>query len=128
MTYENAYDTGGDGVFRFIDPEDQAEYIYTNFEPYEAHRMAPLFDQPDIKGKLSLIVAAPAAWRVFGNGAETATSSEGMAAPCTPLPKRHHSRAISLASPPDHLLDGDSRCQFLVEQHQCKLDFGRVAH
>ena len=77
VTYENAYDTGGDGVFRFIDPEDQAEYIYTNFEPYEAHRMAPLFDQPDIKGKLSLSVAAPAAWRVFGNGAETATSPEG---------------------------------------------------
>ena len=79
VSYENAYDTGGDGVFRFIDPEDQAEYIYTNFEPYEAHRMAPLFDQPDIKGKLSLTVAAPAAWRVFGNGAETATSPEGPA-------------------------------------------------
>ena len=77
VSYENAYDTGGDGVFRFIDPEDQAEYIYTNFEPYEAHRMAPLFDQPDIKAKLTLTVAAPAAWQVFGNGAETAASPEG---------------------------------------------------
>lgn len=77
ISYENAYDTGGDGVFRFIDPEDQAEYIYTNFEPYEAHRMAPLFDQPDIKAKLSLTVAAPAAWQVFGNGAETSATPEG---------------------------------------------------
>lgn len=77
VSYENAYDTGGDGVFRFVDPEDQAEYIYTNFEPYEAHRMAPLFDQPDIKAKLTLTVAAPAAWQVFGNGAETAASPEG---------------------------------------------------
>ena len=77
VAYENAYDTGGDGVFRFIDPEDQAEYVYTNFEPYEAHRMAPLFDQPDIKAKLSLTVTAPAAWQVFGNGAETAASPEG---------------------------------------------------
>jgi aminopeptidase N len=77
VSYENVYDTGGDGVFRFIDPEDQNEYVYTNFEPYEAHRMAPLFDQPDIKGKLSLTVAAPAAWQVFGNGAETAASPEG---------------------------------------------------
>ena len=77
VSYENAYDSGGDGVFRFIDPEDQAEYIYTNFEPYEAHRMAPLFDQPDIKAKLTLTVAAPAAWQVFGNGAETAASPEG---------------------------------------------------
>ena len=77
VTYENAYDTGGDGVFRFIDPEDQAEYIYTNFEPYEAHRMAPLFDQPDIKAKLSLAVAAPSAWRVFGNGAEISAGPDG---------------------------------------------------
>lgn len=76
IAYENSYDTGGDGVFRFADPEDQAEYIYTNFEPYEAHRMAPLFDQPDIKARLTLQVAAPSAWRIFGNGAETAAGSE----------------------------------------------------
>ena len=77
VVYENAYDTGGDGVFRFIDPEDHGEYIYTNFEPYEAHRMAPLFDQPDIKAKLSLSVTAPATWRVFANGAETSARAEG---------------------------------------------------
>jgi len=77
VSFENAYDTGGDGVFRFIDPEDQSEYVYTNFEPYEAHRMAPLFDQPDIKAKLSLTIAAPAAWQVFGNGAETAATPDG---------------------------------------------------
>ena len=76
VVYENDYDTGGDGVFRFVDPEDQAEYVYTNFEPYEAHRMAPIFDQPDIKAKLSLKVAAPASWQVFGNGAETAASPD----------------------------------------------------
>jgi len=77
ISYENAYDTGGDGVFRFIDPEDHAEYVYTNFEPYEAHRMAPIFDQPDIKAKLSLTIAAPASWQVFGNGAETAVIPDG---------------------------------------------------
>ena len=78
VSYENSYDTGGDGVFRFVDPEDQAEYVYTNFEPYEAHRMAPIFDQPDIKAKLSLKVAAPASWQVFGNGAETAAAPDGV--------------------------------------------------
>ncbi|MFZ9895770.1 MAG: M1 family aminopeptidase, partial [Candidatus Limnocylindrus sp.] len=70
VEYENPFDTGGDGVFRFVDPEDGAEYIYTNFEPYEAHRMAPLFDQPDIKAQLTLEVLAPAAWAVMANGAE----------------------------------------------------------
>ncbi len=72
VEYENAFDTGGDGVFRFVDPEDGAEYIYTNFEPYEAHRMAPLFDQPDIKARLTLEVLAPSEWVVLANGAERA--------------------------------------------------------
>jgi len=72
VEYENAFDTGGDGVFRFVDPEDSAEYIYTNFEPYEAHRMAPLFDQPDIKARLTLAVLAPSEWVVLANGAERA--------------------------------------------------------
>ncbi len=72
VEYENAFDTGGDGVFRFVDPEDSAEYIYTNFEPYEAHRMAPLFDQPDIKARLTLEVLAPSEWVVMANGAERA--------------------------------------------------------
>ncbi len=72
VEYENAFDTGGDGVFRFVDPEDSAEYIYTNFEPYEAHRMAPLFDQPDIKARLTLEVLAPSEWVVLANGAERA--------------------------------------------------------
>lgn len=72
VEYENAFDTGGDGVFRFVDPEDSAEYIYTNFEPYEAHRMAPLFDQPDIKARLTLEVLAPSEWMVMANGAERA--------------------------------------------------------
>jgi len=72
IEYENAFDTGGDGVFRFVDPEDSAEYIYTNFEPYEAHRLAPLFDQPDIKARLTLEVLAPSEWVVMANGAERA--------------------------------------------------------
>lgn len=75
VEYENQFDTGGDGVFRFVDPEDGAEYIYTNFEPYEAHRMAPLFDQPDIKARLTLEVLAPSTWVVMANGAERAVGA-----------------------------------------------------
>ena len=75
VEYENQFDTGGDGIFRFVDPEDSAEYIYTNFEPYESHRMAPLFDQPDIKARLTLEVLAPSAWVVMANGAERAVGA-----------------------------------------------------
>ena len=75
VEYENLFDTGGDGLFRFVDPEDGAEYIYSNFEPYESHRMAPLFNQPDIKARLALEVLAPASWVVMANSPERATGT-----------------------------------------------------
>ena len=59
VVYENDYDTTGDGFHRFVDPEDGEEYVYTNFEPYEAHRLFPCFDQPDIKGRYTVTVTAP---------------------------------------------------------------------
>jgi aminopeptidase N len=67
IAYQNDYDTSGDGFHRFVDPEDGAEYVYTNFEPYEAHRLFPCFDQPDIKGHYTFDVTAPASWAVVAN-------------------------------------------------------------
>jgi aminopeptidase N len=67
IVYENEYDHGGDGFHQFIDPEDGEEYLYTNFEPYEAHRLFPCFDQPDIKASYTLTVTAPSAWAVIAN-------------------------------------------------------------
>jgi aminopeptidase N len=67
VVYVNDYDTTGDGFHHFIDPEDGAEYAYTNFEPYEAHRLFPCFDQPDIKGRYSVTVSAPADWLCIAN-------------------------------------------------------------
>ncbi|HVM31306.1 MAG TPA: aminopeptidase N [Candidatus Limnocylindrales bacterium] len=67
IAYQNDFDTSGDGFHRFVDPEDGAEYVYTNFEPYEAHRLFPCFDQPDIKGHYTFDVTAPASWAVIAN-------------------------------------------------------------
>jgi len=67
IEYVNDYDTTGDGFHRFVDPEDGAEYVYTNFEPYEAHRLYPCFDQPDIKATYRFTVTAPANWEVIAN-------------------------------------------------------------
>ena len=67
VEYENDYDRTGDGFHRFVDPEDGEEYVYTNFEPYEAHRLFPCFDQPDIKGRYLVEVTAPSAWQVVAN-------------------------------------------------------------
>ncbi|MFH1474351.1 MAG: aminopeptidase N [Chloroflexota bacterium] len=67
VAYENEYDRGGDGFHHFVDPEDGAEYAYSNFEPFEAHRLFPCFDQPDLKGSYSVTVRAPGDWAIIAN-------------------------------------------------------------
>jgi len=67
VEYVNDYDVTGDGFHRFVDPEDGQEYVYTNFEPYEAHRLYPCFDQPDIKATYRFSVTAPDDWAVVAN-------------------------------------------------------------
>ena len=77
IVYENDYDHGGDGFHQFKDPEDGEEYLYSNFEPYEAHRLFPCFDQPDIKGTYHLTVTAPPEWEVIANSRESGRSTAG---------------------------------------------------
>jgi aminopeptidase N len=67
VVYANDYDHTGDGFHQFVDPQDGEEYLYSNFEPYEAHRLFPCFDQPDIKATYRLTVTAPSEWVVIGN-------------------------------------------------------------
>ncbi len=65
IEYENAYDVTGDGLHSFVDPEDGASYLYSNLEPFSAHRIFPCFDQPDIKATYRLLVTAPDHWQVI---------------------------------------------------------------
>ncbi|MDQ3552795.1 MAG: aminopeptidase N [Chloroflexota bacterium] len=71
VRYENTFDTGGDGLHRFVDPEDGQEYLYSNFQPFSAHRLFPCFDQPDIKATYELTVDAPADWQVVSSDRPT---------------------------------------------------------
>ena len=75
IVYENEYDHGGDGFHQFTDPEDGEEYLYSNFEPYSAHRLFPGFDQPDIKATYAVNVTAPAEWEVIANNSEDSRES-----------------------------------------------------
>eukprot|EP00742_Colponemidia_sp_Colp-10_P005329 GILJ01005694.1.p1 GENE.GILJ01005694.1~~GILJ01005694.1.p1 ORF type:complete len:995 (-),score=154.05 GILJ01005694.1:73-2958(-) len=68
VAYTNDYDHNGEGFHQFKDPEDGEEYYYTNFEPFDAHKLFPCFDQPDLKAPLWLIVHAPEDWVVIANG------------------------------------------------------------
>ena len=77
LVYENAYDRTGDGFHHYRDPEDGEEYVYSNFEPYDANRMYPCFDQPDIKAVHRLSVTAPDDWVVIGNMREEGAEPAG---------------------------------------------------
>ena len=64
-----AYSNTGEGLHRFVDPTDNAVYLYSQFETADAKRMFACFDQPDIKATYSVTVLAPADWKVISNGA-----------------------------------------------------------
>eukprot|EP01111_Echinosteliopsis_oligospora_P016676 TRINITY_DN7012_c0_g1_i1.p1 TRINITY_DN7012_c0_g1~~TRINITY_DN7012_c0_g1_i1.p1 ORF type:complete len:925 (+),score=266.42 TRINITY_DN7012_c0_g1_i1:192-2777(+) len=76
IKFTNTYDKTGNGLHHFVDPEDKEEYLYTNFEPFYAHRFLPCFDQPDIKATLALTVEAPKEWLAVANDKEESTSEK----------------------------------------------------
>ncbi|MBC7798202.1 MAG: hypothetical protein H7Z37_15125, partial [Pyrinomonadaceae bacterium] len=59
--------TSGAGVTRYVDKEDNAEYIYSLFVPSDASTTFPCFDQPDLKAKFSLILTIPEEWKADSN-------------------------------------------------------------
>ena len=72
---ECAYSRSGQGLHRFVDPADGNVYLYSNLEPYDAHRIYACFDQPDMKARYELSVTAPAAWQVVSNMAPEASEA-----------------------------------------------------
>ncbi|WP_424213755.1 aminopeptidase N [Streptomyces sp. BI20] len=64
-----AYSRTGEGLHRFVDPEDGEVYLYTQYEPADARRVHADFEQPDLKAPFRFVVTAPEAWRVWSNGA-----------------------------------------------------------
>ncbi len=72
------YSRAGIGLHRTIDTDGRM-YMYTNSEPFDAHRWFPCFDQPDIKGRFSLRLTAPKSWVALSNfPAISSRSSSGM--------------------------------------------------
>jgi aminopeptidase N len=69
--YTRPYATDGDGLHRYIDSESGNQYLYSNFEPYNANRLFPHFDQPDIKARYTVDVEAPSDWLVISATRET---------------------------------------------------------
>jgi aminopeptidase N len=82
VVFEGTYSHDGAGFHQFIDPSDGKEYLYTNFEPADAHRLFPSFDQPNLKARFSVDVKAPADWQVISNMAVNKSTQNGQ--------RKHH--------------------------------------
>ncbi|MET7761628.1 aminopeptidase N [Streptomyces sp. NPDC005393] len=63
-----AYSRTGEGLHRFVDPEDGEVYLYTQYEPADARRVFANFEQPDLKAPFTFSVTAPDGWTVLSNG------------------------------------------------------------
>jgi len=77
ISYEHPYATDGSGLHRFVDPQNAEVYLYTDFEPYDANRLFPHFDQPDLKASYSLQVTAPTNWQVISATREISIEQKG---------------------------------------------------
>jgi aminopeptidase N len=62
-----AYSRTGEGLHRFVDPEDGEVYLYTQYEPADARRVFADFEQPDLKAPFRFEVTAPEGWTVWSN-------------------------------------------------------------
>src|SRR5437764_2289340 len=62
-----AYQNVGAGLCRFKYPVYHKSYLHSQFETFDAHRMFPCFDQPDLKASFTFTVLAPSDWVVVSN-------------------------------------------------------------
>lgn len=65
VNFERQHSHDGSGFHRFEDPSDKNVYVYTDLEPFEANRVFPCFDQPDLKGRYRIRAQAPKLWEVL---------------------------------------------------------------
>jgi aminopeptidase N len=67
LDFESPIAEANRAITRFIDTNDNNEYIYSLFVPMDASLAFPCFDQPDLKARFSLIVNKPLSWTVISN-------------------------------------------------------------
>jgi aminopeptidase N len=74
LNFESPVSTSGSAVTRYLDREDNSEYVYTLFVPSDASTTFPCFDQPDLKARFTLRLTTPESWRVVSNTDDAAVS------------------------------------------------------
>ncbi len=64
---QGEYSKSGKGINRFRDPTDDRVYVHTDSEPFDAHRVYPCFDQPDVKSRFRFSALVPEGWEAISN-------------------------------------------------------------
>ena len=67
IQFSHYYSDNGSGLYRYTDPSDDKVYIYSHFEPYDANKLFPSFDQPNLRALYKLKVVAPKKWTVVSS-------------------------------------------------------------
>lgn len=73
---EHAYSNAGVGIHKFVDPENDEVFLYSQFATMYACHAFACFDQPDIKGTFAFTVTAPAHWVVVSNAKAPAPTGD----------------------------------------------------
>ena len=68
ITFASPIAAAGASIIRSRDAADGQDYLYTLLVPSDANLLFPCFDQPDLKAKVTLTIAAPPRWSVLANG------------------------------------------------------------
>jgi len=71
------YSRSGEGLHRYVDPQDGNVYIYTQYEPADCRRVFPVFEQPDLKASFALTLITPPEWIAASNGEHLTSEPAG---------------------------------------------------
>ncbi|MFE8934492.1 aminopeptidase N [Micrococcus luteus] len=73
----SVYSRSGEGLHRFTDPADGEVYLYTQYEPADARRVFPDFEQPDLKAAFTFSLTGPEDWVLASNRPEVSRMPAG---------------------------------------------------
>ncbi|WP_244924662.1 aminopeptidase N [Auritidibacter ignavus] len=71
ISSRSRYSRSGEGLHRFQDPQTNQVYLYTQYEPADARRVFPTFEQPDLKARFTFHLSGPEQWVLASNQPET---------------------------------------------------------
>ena len=77
ITFASAIAAAGRPYIRYLDKDDNSEYVYTLLVPMDASLAFPCFDQPDLKGVFTLRLTTPGTWKAISNAPVESTSPAG---------------------------------------------------